>query len=89
MAEAHVVSALRLKRAEISRHIHDLEKRIARSRVTLANLDATFRLSQCGQTGAPPVSGHEPCKTWPRLPRPTGRPGARLKVLAGRERRKC
>ncbi len=48
MAEAHVVSALRAKRAEISGHIHDLEKRIARQRVALANLDATIRLFSPG-----------------------------------------
>jgi hypothetical protein len=44
MAETHVISALRLKRAEISGHIHDLEKRIARQRVALTNIDATIRL---------------------------------------------
>jgi tRNA G10 N-methylase Trm11 len=48
MAEPHVVSALRLKRAEISGHIHDLEKRIARQQVALANLDATIRLFSPG-----------------------------------------
>jgi hypothetical protein len=48
MAEPHVISALRLKRAEISGHIHDLEKRIARQRVALANLDATIRLFSPG-----------------------------------------
>jgi hypothetical protein len=44
MVEAHVVSALRLKRAEISGYIHDVEKRIARHRLALANIDATIRL---------------------------------------------
>jgi hypothetical protein len=44
MAEAHVISALRLKRAEISGHIRDLEKKIARRRLALANIDATIRL---------------------------------------------
>jgi hypothetical protein len=44
MTEKHVVSALRLKRAEISGHIHDLEKRVARQRANLANLDATIKL---------------------------------------------
>jgi hypothetical protein len=44
MTNSHVVSALRLKRAEISGHIHDLEKRIARQRANLANLDATIKL---------------------------------------------
>jgi hypothetical protein len=28
MAETHVISALKAKRAEVSGHIHDLEKRI-------------------------------------------------------------
>jgi hypothetical protein len=44
MTNSHVVSALRLKRAEISGHVHDLEKRIARQRANLANLDATIKL---------------------------------------------
>jgi hypothetical protein len=48
MVEPHVISALSLKRAEISGHIHDLEKRIARQRVNLANLDATIRLFSPG-----------------------------------------
>src|SRR6202035_3926418 len=48
MAEPHVVSALRLKRAEISGHIHDLEKRIGRQRANLANLDATIKLFSPG-----------------------------------------
>jgi hypothetical protein len=48
MAEAHVISALRLKRAEIAGQIHDLEKKIARSRVALANLDATICLFSPG-----------------------------------------
>jgi hypothetical protein len=48
MTEAHVVLALRRKRAEISGHIHDLEKRIARQRANLANLDATIKLFSPG-----------------------------------------
>jgi hypothetical protein len=44
MTNGHVVSVLRLKRAEISGHIHDLEKRVARQRANLANLDATIKL---------------------------------------------
>jgi hypothetical protein len=48
MTNSHVVSALRLKRAEISGHIHDLEKRIARQRASLANLDATIKLFSPG-----------------------------------------
>jgi len=48
MTNSHVVSALRLKRAEISGHIYDLEKRIARQRANLANLDATIKLFSPG-----------------------------------------
>jgi hypothetical protein len=48
MTDTHVISALRLKRAEISGHIHDLEKRIARQRANLANLDATIKLFSPG-----------------------------------------
>jgi hypothetical protein len=48
MTDTHVVSALRRKRAEISGHIHDLEKRIARQRANLANLDATIKLFSPG-----------------------------------------
>jgi hypothetical protein len=48
MTDSHVISALRLKRAEISGHIHDLEKRIARQRANLANLDATIKLFSPG-----------------------------------------
>jgi hypothetical protein len=48
MTNTHVVSALCAKRAEISGHIHDLEKRIARQRANLANLDATIKLFSPG-----------------------------------------
>jgi len=44
MAEPHVVFALRVKRAEIASHIHDLEKKFARSRASLASIDATIRV---------------------------------------------
>jgi len=44
MSEPHVVSALRAKRAEISGHVADLERKLARHRASLANLDATIRL---------------------------------------------
>jgi hypothetical protein len=48
MTNSHVISALRRKRAEIGGHIHDLEKRIARQRANLANLDATIKLFSPG-----------------------------------------
>jgi hypothetical protein len=44
MAETHVVTALRAKRAEISGHVHDLERKLARHRASLAAIDATIRL---------------------------------------------
>jgi hypothetical protein len=48
MVEPHVISALRLKRAEIGGHIQDFEKRIARQVANLANLDATIKLFSPG-----------------------------------------
>jgi hypothetical protein len=48
MTNSHVASVLRLKRAEISGYIHDLEKRIVRQRANLANLDATIKLFSPG-----------------------------------------
>jgi hypothetical protein len=44
VGEAHVVSALRDKRAEISGKIVDLEKELSRYRTALAHVDATLRL---------------------------------------------
>lgn len=44
MAEAHVVSALRDKRAELSGVIADLEQRIAQHRADLVHVDAVLRL---------------------------------------------
>jgi hypothetical protein len=49
VSDTHIVAGLRLKRAEISGHIHDLEKRIARQRANLANLDATIKLFSPGE----------------------------------------
>src|ERR1700732_844011 len=48
MAEPHVVSALRTKRAEISAYIVDLGRKINRQRAALANVDATIRLFSPG-----------------------------------------
>ncbi len=44
MADPHVISALRAKRAEVSGYIHDLEKRVRAQRAKLAHIDATLRL---------------------------------------------
>jgi hypothetical protein len=43
MAEPHIVSARRAKRAEISGHVADLERKLTRQWVNLANIDATIR----------------------------------------------
>ena len=48
MSDSHVTTALRTKRAEISGHIHDLDKRIARMRASLMNIDAVLRLLSPG-----------------------------------------
>lgn len=44
MAEPHVVSALRDKRAEVSGLIADLERRIAQQRADLVHVDAVLQL---------------------------------------------
>ena len=44
MAEAHVVAALKDKRAELSGNIADLEKRIGQHRADLLHVDAVLRL---------------------------------------------
>jgi hypothetical protein len=48
MTEPHVISSLRSKRAEISGHIHDLDRRVATMRANLANIDAAIRLLSPG-----------------------------------------
>lgn len=48
MAELHVVSALRAKRAEISAYIHDLEKKVATWRARLAAIDASIKIFSPG-----------------------------------------
>jgi hypothetical protein len=44
MAESHVVSVLRAKRAELSGQVADLEKRLGQARADLVHVDAVFRL---------------------------------------------
>jgi len=44
MAETHVISALRAKRAEVSGYIHDLEKKVRHMCVNLSHIDATIRV---------------------------------------------
>jgi hypothetical protein len=48
MTETHVVSALRAKRAEISGHIYELEKKIGRLRASLIHVDESLRLFSPG-----------------------------------------
>jgi hypothetical protein len=51
MAETHVISALRAKRAEVSGNIHDLEKKIKRMRANLAHIGISG-LMRCNMIGA-------------------------------------
>jgi hypothetical protein len=44
MAETHVISALRAKRAEVSGYIHELEKKVKTWRARLAHIDATIKI---------------------------------------------
>jgi hypothetical protein len=44
MSDAHILSALLTKRAEIAGHVHDLEKKIKGYRARLAHLDETIRI---------------------------------------------
>jgi hypothetical protein len=44
MAEPHVLSALKAKRAEIGGYIHGLEQKMRKWRARLANIDATIRI---------------------------------------------
>ena len=44
MAELHVMSALRNKRAELAGMLRQLEQQLVRQRANLAHLDATMRL---------------------------------------------
>ena len=56
MAETHVISALRAKRAEVSGHIHDLEKKVKTWRARLAHIDATIKIfsPETDQEAIPP-----------------------------------
>jgi hypothetical protein len=44
MAKTHVISALRAKRAEISGHVQDLEKKVKTYRARLAHIDETIKI---------------------------------------------
>lgn len=52
MSETHVISALRAKRLEIAAHVHDTEKKLAKLRAALANLDAAMILLTPGHPDA-------------------------------------
>jgi hypothetical protein len=64
----HIIPVLRSKRAEISGHILDLEKRVARFRADLANIDAAIRiLSPGSEPGAiPPKRAYKRTKYFAR-----------------------
>ena len=44
MAESHVISVLRAKRAEVGGYNHDLEKKVKTWRTRLAPIDATIKI---------------------------------------------
>jgi uncharacterized protein involved in exopolysaccharide biosynthesis len=44
MTDSHVVSALKAKRAEVSGHVGDLERKLKQTRANLASIDAAIRL---------------------------------------------
>jgi hypothetical protein len=72
MSETHVMSALRAKRLEIAAHVHDTEKKLAKLRASLANLDAAMNLLTPGHPDAvPPRRGYRRTKYFARneLPR--------------------
>jgi hypothetical protein len=74
MSETHVISALRAKRLEIAAHVHDTEKKLAKLRASLANLDAAMTLLTPGHPDAvPPRRGYRRTKYFARneLPRLT------------------
>ena len=74
MSETHVISALRAKRLEIAAHVHDTEKKLAKLRASLANLDAAMNLLTPGHPDAvPPRRGYRRTKYFARneLPRLT------------------
>jgi len=74
MSETHVISALRAKRIEIAAHVHDTEKKLAKLRASLANLDAAMNLLTPGHPDAvPPRRGYRRTKYFARneLPRLT------------------
>jgi len=66
------MSALRAKRLEIAAHVHDTEKKLAKLRASLANLDAAMNLLTPGHPDAvPPRRGYRRTKYFARneLPR--------------------
>jgi hypothetical protein len=75
MAEAHVLSALRDKRSELSGLIQELEKKIGLHRANLSHLDSTLRLF------CPDI---DPGTILPRLPRARNiwfRPGECVRMV--------
>src|SRR5271170_2423894 len=69
---SHVIAALRAKRLDLASHIHDTEKKLAKLRASLANLDAAINLLTPGHPDAiPPRRGYRRTKYFARneLPR--------------------
>ena len=61
MAESHVLSALKDKRAELSGYIQDLESRARKMKMRLVHLDATIAMY---------AADFDPKTVRPRVPRP-------------------
>ncbi len=63
MSETHVILALRAERLEIAAHVYDIEKKLAKLRNSLANLDAAMNLLMPGHPDAePPRRGYRRTK---------------------------
>jgi hypothetical protein len=64
VTETHVVSAPRAKRAEISRHIHELENEIGRLRASLLHIHASLGLFSTGadHDAIPPKRPYRPTR---------------------------
>jgi hypothetical protein len=51
---SHIIAGLRAKRVEIAALVHDTEKKLAKLRGNLANLDAAINILTPGHPDAPP-----------------------------------
>jgi len=68
MTDTHVVSALKIKRAEISGHVHDLERRASAWRTRLAHIDAAIKMfsPETDPDAIPPKRAYRRSRYFPR-----------------------